>query len=108
MAHTEKIDIHSMGNDAADKLANKSANEIPRTFKENIFFKDNDHNKHNENNEEYTYDSDNSIGDIQINELLDLEVSDEKFEEIDKKISKNNKKIYGFKNTKLSNWFIKK
>ena len=90
-AHTDKKDKHSLGNEVADKLAQKGANSNDGSGEsKNIFSSFISH----DNDFEEKIDKD-----VQMNELFEFDEG----EEVDLK-----KKSKSSKNPKLSNWFIKK
>jgi len=90
-AHTDKKDKHSMGNEVADKLAQKGAlsNDSKNIFSDFIS-QDNDFEEKIDKN-------------VQMNELFEFDEG----EEIDENNVINIKKSKSSKNPKLSNWFIK-
>ena len=88
-AHTDKKDKHSIGNDIADKLAQKGA--LSKDDSNNVFTAFSSH----ENDFEEKIDKD-----IQMNELFEFDEGDGTGIEIKKKGRPS-------KNPKLSNWFIK-
>lgn len=90
-AHTDKKDKHSLGNEVADKLAQKGANSNDCSGEsKNIFSSFISH----DNDFEEKIDKD-----VQMNELFEFDEGDD----IDIK-----KKSKSSKNPTLSNWFIKK
>lgn len=99
-AHTDKNDVHSKGNEMADKLANDGANQISKA--NNIF------TQNTSNTQEF-----NEIHidkNIQMNELFEFDELEENHEESNGELNsenKSSKKGKPLKNPKLSKWFIK-